>query len=179
MQRCHIFSLAEANNWSGTRNTRGRFRTSWPNRGRAEKQTNTAAPTPNTPHATASRYTDWLLHRLQDSREGIHVFQVFKGKLLSINTERALNKGHIMIWLDCYSKVVVNIKIRAASNDQFVYRDFTSVLTLTKHLQTKLMFCWAYIVVNQYSKTNVMQYLFSLLRVKGVYMFRSLLAHLQ
>jgi hypothetical protein len=32
---------------------------------------------------------------------------------------------------------------------------------------------------SQYSKTNVMHFLFSLLRIKGLYMFRALLAHLQ
>jgi hypothetical protein len=31
----------------------------------------------------------------------------------------------------------------------------------------------------QYSEANVMHFLFSLLRIKGLYMFRSLLAHLQ
>jgi hypothetical protein len=31
----------------------------------------------------------------------------------------------------------------------------------------------------QYSKTNVMQFVFSLLRIKGLYMFRELLAHPQ
>jgi hypothetical protein len=32
---------------------------------------------------------------------------------------------------------------------------------------------------NQYSETNVMHFLFSLLRIKGVYMFRVMLAHRQ
>jgi hypothetical protein len=32
---------------------------------------------------------------------------------------------------------------------------------------------------NQYSETNVMPFLFSLLRIKGLYMFRALLAHPQ
>jgi hypothetical protein len=31
----------------------------------------------------------------------------------------------------------------------------------------------------QYSETNVMHFLFSLLRIKGLYMFRALLAHPQ
>jgi hypothetical protein len=31
----------------------------------------------------------------------------------------------------------------------------------------------------QYSETNMMHFLFSLLRIKGLYMFRALLAHLQ
>jgi hypothetical protein len=30
---------------------------------------------------------------------------------------------------------------------------------------------------NQYSATNVMHFVFSLLRIKGLYMFRALLAH--
>jgi hypothetical protein len=34
-------------------------------------------------------------------------------------------------------------------------------------------------VRNQYSETNVMHFLFSLLRINGLYMFRALLAHLQ
>jgi hypothetical protein len=31
----------------------------------------------------------------------------------------------------------------------------------------------------QYGKTNVIHFLFNLLRIKGLYMFRALLAHLQ
>jgi hypothetical protein len=33
--------------------------------------------------------------------------------------------------------------------------------------------------VHRYSETNVMHFLFSLLRIKGLYMFRALLAHFQ
>jgi hypothetical protein len=36
-----------------------------------------------------------------------------------------------------------------------------------------------YFSVFQYNETNVMHFLFSLLRIKGLYMFRALLAHLQ
>jgi hypothetical protein len=36
-----------------------------------------------------------------------------------------------------------------------------------------------HIIVHQYSETNVMQFLFNLLRIKGIYVFRSLLPHLQ
>jgi hypothetical protein len=35
------------------------------------------------------------------------------------------------------------------------------------------------LIVHQYTETNVMHFLFSLLRIKGLYMFRALLAHLQ
>jgi hypothetical protein len=42
-----------------------------------------------------------------------------------------------------------------------------------------LMFCWPCIVVHQYSEINVMHVLFNLLRIKGLYMFRALLAHPQ
>jgi hypothetical protein len=48
-----------------------------------------------------------------------------------------------------------------------------------KRYQGMLMFCWPCIIVYQYSETNVMHFLFSLLRIKGFYMFRALLAHLQ
>jgi hypothetical protein len=41
------------------------------------------------------------------------------------------------------------------------------------------MFCWPCIIVYQYSETNVMRFLFSLLRTKGLYMFRALLAYPQ
>jgi hypothetical protein len=36
-----------------------------------------------------------------------------------------------------------------------------------------------YVIVYQYSETNVVHFLFSLLRIKGLYMFRALLAHHQ
>jgi hypothetical protein len=39
------------------------------------------------------------------------------------------------------------------------------------------MFCWPCITVSQYNKTDVMHYLFNILRIKGLYMFRALLAH--
>jgi hypothetical protein len=42
-----------------------------------------------------------------------------------------------------------------------------------------LMFCWPCITVYQYSENNVMHFLFNLLRIKGLYMFRALLAHPQ
>jgi hypothetical protein len=42
-----------------------------------------------------------------------------------------------------------------------------------------LMFRWPYIIVYQYNETNVMHFSFSLLRIKGLYMFRALLAHPQ
>jgi hypothetical protein len=42
-----------------------------------------------------------------------------------------------------------------------------------------LMFCWPCLIVYQYSKTNVMHFLFNLLRIKGLYNFRALLAHPQ
>jgi hypothetical protein len=40
-----------------------------------------------------------------------------------------------------------------------------------------LMLCWPCIMVYQHSETNVMHFLFSLLRIKGLDMFRALLAH--
>jgi hypothetical protein len=43
-------------------------------------------------------------------------------------------------------------------------------------ITSNLMFCWPCIIVYQYSETNV---LFNLLRIKGLYMFRALLAHPQ
>jgi hypothetical protein len=42
-----------------------------------------------------------------------------------------------------------------------------------------LTFCWPSITVYQYNETNVMHFLFNLLRIKGLYVFRALLAHLQ
>jgi hypothetical protein len=54
-----------------------------------------------------------------------------------------------------------------------------NALDYTQHTCTNLKFCWPCIIVYQYSETNVMQFLFSLLRIKGLYMFRALLTHLQ
>jgi hypothetical protein len=42
-----------------------------------------------------------------------------------------------------------------------------------------LMFCWPCITVYQYNETNVMHFSFILLRIKSLYMFRTLLAHPQ
>jgi hypothetical protein len=41
------------------------------------------------------------------------------------------------------------------------------------------MFCWPCVTVHQYSEASVMHFLFSLLRIKGLYMFQALLAHPQ
>jgi hypothetical protein len=47
-------------------------------------------------------------------------------------------------------------------------------------LLVNLMFCWPYIVIHQYSRTNKTYFLvLSLLRISSLYMFRALLAHLQ
>jgi uncharacterized membrane protein YbjE (DUF340 family) len=50
-----------------------------------------------------------------------------------------------------------------------------------EHVITGFMFCWLCIIVYQYSETTVMNFLFSLLRIKGlyIYMFQALLAHTQ
>jgi hypothetical protein len=55
----------------------------------------------------------------------------------------------------------------------------TLVFTKLTNTDSTLMFCWPYIIVYQYSETNVMHFLFNLLRIKGFYMFRALLAHPQ
>jgi hypothetical protein len=39
-----------------------------------------------------------------------------------------------------------------------------------------LMFCWPCIIVYQYNETNVMHFSLNLLRIKGLYMFRALVA---
>jgi hypothetical protein len=41
------------------------------------------------------------------------------------------------------------------------------------------MFCLPCIIVYQYNETNAMHFSFNLLRIKGLYMFRALLAHPQ
>jgi hypothetical protein len=43
---------------------------------------------------------------------------------------------------------------------------------------TKFTICF-WVQVNQYSKTNMMHFLFSLLRITGLYMFQALLTDLQ
>jgi hypothetical protein len=50
-------------------------------------------------------------------------------------------------------------------------------LNLSSIQRTFIVFCWPCIIVYQYSETNVMHFLLSLLRIKGLYMFRALLAH--
>jgi hypothetical protein len=42
-----------------------------------------------------------------------------------------------------------------------------------------LTFGWSFIILYQYSENNVMLFLFSLSKIKGLYMFRELLAHPQ
>jgi hypothetical protein len=51
-----------------------------------------------------------------------------------------------------------------------------SFMCVCADLPLYLMYCWTCIVVYQYSEPNVMHFLFSLLRINGLYMFRALLA---
>jgi hypothetical protein len=62
---------------------------------------------------------------------------------------------------------------------------------LLEHFQTQIhlyckqrtrntfMFCWLCNIEYQCDKTNVMHFLFNLLRIKGLYMYRAVLAHPQ
>jgi hypothetical protein len=54
-----------------------------------------------------------------------------------------------------------------------------SLLYVSKIFGLNLMFRWPCIIVYQHSETNMMQFLFNLLRIKGLYMFRALIAHPQ
>jgi hypothetical protein len=53
--------------------------------------------------------------------------------------------------------------------------------SVTRHNTMKLnfMLCWPYITVYQYNETTVMQFLFNLFRIRGLYMFRALRPHPQ
>jgi hypothetical protein len=55
----------------------------------------------------------------------------------------------------------------------------TSLKTNTVNRYFFLMFCWPWIIVYQHSETNVMHFLFNLLWLQGLYVFRALLAHPQ
>jgi hypothetical protein len=48
-----------------------------------------------------------------------------------------------------------------------------------RNLYVLILFCWPCIIVHRYNETNVMHFLFSLLRINGLYRFRALLAHPQ
>jgi hypothetical protein len=93
--------------------------------------------------------TLWLLHMIHD---------VGSDSLQCCHYYRPVNKTHFII---CY---VQNL-YRGNINRSHVW---LSDILLTMHRS-----------IYQYSKTNMMHFLFSLLRVKGLYMFRALLAQLQ
>jgi hypothetical protein len=57
--------------------------------------------------------------------------------------------------------------------------DFWIWLWRGSFILLSIMFCWLCIVVYQYSETNMMHFLFSLLRIKGLYKIWTLLAHPQ
>jgi hypothetical protein len=52
-------------------------------------------------------------------------------------------------------------------------------LNASKILVSILMLSWLCIIVYQYNETNVTHFLFNLLRIKGLNMFRALLTHPQ
>jgi hypothetical protein len=76
-----------------------------------------------------------------------------------------------------------NIGLHNLKNNSKQAIRFTSIMIWNIRTETayisELMFCWPCIVVYQYSKTNVMHFLFNSLRIKGLYEFRPLLAHPQ
>jgi hypothetical protein len=57
-------------------------------------------------------------------------------------------------------------------------RNYLEISTKT-HTSVSTKWHQANLLLDQYSETNVMHLLFSLLRIKGLYMFQALLAHLQ
>jgi hypothetical protein len=57
--------------------------------------------------------------------------------------------------------------------------NYCHMCTISCIWSTTLMFCWPCIIVYQYIETNVIHFLFNLLRIKGLYMFWALLAHPQ
>jgi hypothetical protein len=71
------------------------------------------------------------------------------------------------------------------SSATFVVFILTVVTFAQLHTVLHIMSVWSHnlstniVTVHQYSETNVMHFLFSLLRIKGLCMFRALLAHPQ
>jgi hypothetical protein len=68
--------------------------------------------------------------------------------------------------LGCYTASTGNL-VADASDDRIAF-----VLNVEQHRKRTLL-------PDHYSETNVMHFLFSLLRIKGLYMFGALLAHPQ
>jgi hypothetical protein len=64
-----------------------------------------------------------------------------------------------------------------------VFFQYFPIITILPILHTHAAFIYRrrhlISAVHQYSETNVMRFLFNLLRIKGLYMFRALLAHPQ
>jgi hypothetical protein len=74
-------------------------------------------------------------------------------------------------------------EISTSENYLFKSLQFWSSLHCSQHLcyttQLKITCAVQRGIENQYSATNVMHFLFNLLRIKGLYMFRALLPHPQ
>jgi hypothetical protein len=62
---------------------------------------------------------------------------------------------------------------------EFFIEDMNFVTDDRWPVKLTLMFCWPCTILYQYSKTNMMHFLFTLLKIKGLYMFRALLAYPQ
>jgi hypothetical protein len=76
--------------------------------------------------------------------------------------------------------VVVGIPASKSLQAHAVNSDGEHVLKHSfRHTRSILTFCWPCIIVCQYYETNVTHFSFNLLRIKGIYMFRALLAHPQ
>jgi hypothetical protein len=85
---------------------------------------------------------------------------------------------HFSIFIILPFEVTLKVKVTTASlkRKKCYCMGFLWIMYI---LRIYLMFCWPCIIVYQYNKINVMHFSFSLLRIKGLYMFRALLAHPQ
>jgi hypothetical protein len=89
------------------------------------------------------------------------------------NREKKGSRSHVNHIKE--ARDLVRLTLWAEKRCRFANIPVSAMLTGT----ACVMFCWPCIIVYQYSETNVMHLLFNLLRIKGLYIFRALVAHPQ
>jgi hypothetical protein len=79
-------------------------------------------------------------------------------------------KSFILKFMFAVIRQACNTNTKYAVKERMFFGD--TCMYVKENDKISLIFCWPCIIVYQYSETNVMQFLFNLLSIMGLYVFR-------
>jgi hypothetical protein len=98
---------------------------------------------------------------------------------LKMNPDRSFKSWQVLImYMLNWSIICKSLQFIIYSVDIWYYLSNFQYLAKYKYM-SQLIFCWPCIITYQYNESNMMHFSFYLFRIKGLYMFRALLAHPQ